>query len=252
MSMVSTLDLIRRVPLFSLLASEQAETVANAVVKRRYKRGENIVEQGKKSNSLYILLTGRARVLSTDNRGREVILATLQVGDYIGEMSLIDGEPHSATVRADAQTDALVLGRAEFSRCLPDPGSMAYSLLRGLVRRLRDADRKIESLALVGRHDEDVGPDDRLGLQLDVERRGQHLANARGDEVRIQRNDQPPNGSLMRADRRRRHEQLAIHELVARRHEWIGVDERLDLGAGPATMGCRHGHNLLGSGGRAQ
>ena len=147
--MVSTLDLIRRVPLFSLLASEQAETVANAVVKRRYKRGENIVEQGQKSNTLYILLTGRARVLSTDSRGREVILATLQTGDYIGEMSLIDGEPHSATVRADAQTDALVLGRAEFSRCLPDPGSMAYSLLRGLVQRLRDADRKIESLALV-------------------------------------------------------------------------------------------------------
>ncbi len=149
MSMVSTLDLIRRVPLFSLLAAEQAETVANAVVKRRYKRGEHIVEQGQKSNALYILLTGRARVLSTNSRGREVILATLQIGDYIGEMSLIDGQPHSATVRADAQTDALVLGRPEFNRCLPDEGSMAHSLLRGLVQRLREADRKIESLALV-------------------------------------------------------------------------------------------------------
>ena len=62
MSMVSTLDLIRRVPLFSLLASEQAETVANAVVKRRYKRGENIVEQGQKSNALYILLTGSIEI----------------------------------------------------------------------------------------------------------------------------------------------------------------------------------------------
>jgi CRP/FNR family cyclic AMP-dependent transcriptional regulator len=149
MSMVSTLELIRRVPLFSLLAADQAAAVANAVVKRRYKRGENIVDQGQKSDALFILLTGRARVLSTNSRGREVILATLQVGDYIGEMSLIDGQPHSATVRADAQTDALVLGRAEFSRCLPDSGSMAYSLLRGLVQRLREADRKIESLALV-------------------------------------------------------------------------------------------------------
>ena len=147
--MVSTLDLIRRVPLFSMLAAAQAETVANAVVKKRYKRGENIVEQGRKSDALFILLTGRARVLSTDSRGREVILATLQIGDYIGEMSLIDGQPHSATVRTDAQTDALVLGRAEFSRCLPEPESMAYSLLRGLVQRLRVADRKIETLALV-------------------------------------------------------------------------------------------------------
>ena len=64
-------------------------------------------------------------------------------------MSLIDGQPHSATVRADTQTDALVLGRAEFSRCLPNEGSMAHSLLRGLVQRLREADRKIESLDLV-------------------------------------------------------------------------------------------------------
>ena len=149
MSMLSTLELIRRVPLFSKLAESQAQGIADAVVKRRYRRGENIVEQGQRSDALFLLLTGRARVLSTNSRGREVILATLQVGDYIGEMSLIDGMPHSATVRADAQIDALVLGRGEFSRCLPEPESMAYSLLRGLVHRLREADRKIESLALV-------------------------------------------------------------------------------------------------------
>jgi CRP/FNR family cyclic AMP-dependent transcriptional regulator len=50
------------------------------------------------------------RVVTSDKRGREVILATLQPGDYIGEMSLIDNEPHSATVPAEVQTDMLVLG----------------------------------------------------------------------------------------------------------------------------------------------
>jgi CRP-like cAMP-binding protein len=49
-----------------------------------------------------------------------VILATLNPGDYIGEMSLIDNEPHSATCRAEVQTDMLTLGRAEFARCLPE------------------------------------------------------------------------------------------------------------------------------------
>ena len=71
-------------------------------------------------------------------------------GDHIGEMSLIDNEPHSATVRAEVQTDVLVLGRAEFARCLPENNSsMAYAVMRGLVQRLRQADRKIESLALM-------------------------------------------------------------------------------------------------------
>jgi len=148
-TMVTHLELIRRVPLFSMLTSTQAAFVAEAVVKRRFKRGEPIVEQGKKSNALTILLTGRARVISTDSRGREVILATLKTGDHVGEMSLIDDEPHSASVFAEVQTDVLILGHLAFARCLPDSGSMAYALLQELVQRLRQADRKIESLALM-------------------------------------------------------------------------------------------------------
>jgi CRP-like cAMP-binding protein len=149
MSMLSNLELIRRVPLFALLTASQGELVADSVVKRRYKRGEVVVEQGQKTNTLYIILTGRVRVITSDKRGREVILATLQPGDYIGEMSLIDNQAHSATVRAEIQTDMLTLGRAEFARCLPENSSMSYAIMRGLVQRLRQADRKIESLALM-------------------------------------------------------------------------------------------------------
>jgi len=149
MAILSNLELIRRVPLFSTLTQAQAESVSEAVVKRRYKRGEEIVEQGKKSNFLAIVLTGRARVITQDSRGRQVILATMNPGDDVGEMSLIDNQPHSATVRAEVQTDVLILGRAEFARCLPENTSMAYAVMKGLVQRLRQADRKIESLALM-------------------------------------------------------------------------------------------------------
>jgi CRP/FNR family transcriptional regulator, cyclic AMP receptor protein len=149
MSMLTNLDLIRRVPLFSLLSERHAETLAQAVVKRRFKRGEIIVEQGKKSNALFIMLAGRARVMTTDKRGREVILATLAAGDHIGEMSLVDQKPHSATVQADVQTDVLVLGRDEFASCMPDYTSLAHAVMLALVKRLRDADQKIESLALL-------------------------------------------------------------------------------------------------------
>ncbi|CAN7510700.1 CRP-like cAMP-binding protein [Acidovorax delafieldii] len=148
-TMLSNLDLLRRVPLFSLLTVAQAEVISGAVIKRRFKRGEALVEQGQKSNALYILLTGRARVMTSDSRGREVILATLAQGDYLGEMSIIDNEPHSATVRAEVQTDVLMLGRAEFARCLTENASMSLVVMRGLVKRLRHADRKIESLALL-------------------------------------------------------------------------------------------------------
>ena len=139
MSMLSNLDLVRRVPLFSTLSDEQAAQVAEAVVKRRFKRGQTIVEQGQRTDTLFILLNGRARVIMTRGN-REVILASLHPGDHIGEMSMIDNAPHSATVRADIQTDTLTLSRDAFMQCLPDGSSIAYAIMYGLVQRLRQAD----------------------------------------------------------------------------------------------------------------
>lgn len=149
MAILSDLELIRRVKLFASLTPTQAQAVAQSVEKRRFRRGEQVVVQGQKSDSLFIFLSGRARVVTADERGREVILATLGPGDYVGEMSLIDNQPHSATVSAEVATDTLVLGRAAFAQCLADNKAMAYALMKGLVQRLRRADRTIESLALM-------------------------------------------------------------------------------------------------------
>jgi CRP-like cAMP-binding protein len=149
MSIVSNIELLRRVPVFTALSQEQIAPLAEAISKRRFRRGELLVEQGQQSHTLFILLNGRAAVMTADGRGREVILATMRQGDYIGEMSLIDQQPHSATVKAEVQTDCLVLGRDTFMRCLSDGQTLSLALLKGLVQRLRQADRKIESLALM-------------------------------------------------------------------------------------------------------
>ncbi len=150
MSVVSNLDLIRRVSLFAMLTPEQARSLAGSVSKRRFKRGQSIVTQGEHSDALYIILSGRARVVITDKQGREVILSTLRTGDCVGEMSIIDDEPHSATVLTDLQTDVLELDREDFLRCLKENASIANAVMRGLVQRLRAATHKIGSLALMG------------------------------------------------------------------------------------------------------
>ena len=98
MSTLSNLELLRRVPLFAMLTSVQAESVSEALVKRRFKRGELIVEQGKQSNALFIVLTGRARVLTSDARGREVIVETYIGGDG-HRLLVINGELSAATRR---------------------------------------------------------------------------------------------------------------------------------------------------------
>lgn len=149
MSILSHAELIRRVPLFTMITSDQSILLSAAVKKRCYKRGEAMVEQGAQANALVMILAGRARVVMTDRQSREVILATLRPGDYSGEMSLIDSEPHSASVVAEIQTDALVLGRSEFEHCLNENTPMAHAVMRGLVLRLRQANDKISSLALL-------------------------------------------------------------------------------------------------------
>jgi CRP-like cAMP-binding protein len=149
MAVLSNLDLLRRVPVFSELSSAQMEQLADKVTKQRVKRGDVIVEKGKNSRALFIILSGRARVLLADQRGKEVILDVLGPGDYIGEISLLDNKSHSATVQTEVQCDLLVLGQEDFNQCLDNNHAMARSIIKGLVQRLRNADEKIGSLALM-------------------------------------------------------------------------------------------------------
>ena len=152
MSGLPDLDLLRRVPLFALLDDEKLRAVAEGTVRQRVPRGTIIVEQAHRSNKLFILIAGQARVYIADARRREVTLATLRPGDHLGEMSLIDDQPHSASVAAETACEVLALGRSQFAACLPRSNGLSFAILLGLVRRLRGADEHITSLALLDVH----------------------------------------------------------------------------------------------------
>ena len=143
------LQLLRRVPLFALLTDAQLQSLGAGVVRRSARRGELIVEQQQRSNALFVLLSGEARVFIVGERQREITLCKLRAGDHFGEMGLIDNQPHSACVRAETACAMLVLGGAQFASCLPRSNSLSYAILRALVQRLRGANRQITTLALV-------------------------------------------------------------------------------------------------------
>jgi CRP-like cAMP-binding protein len=150
MSALSNEDLLKRVPLFGQLTPDQVRSLASTLAKQRFKRNEHVVDFGQRSNALFIILAGRARVILNNDKGREVILATLSTGDYFGEMSLIDNEPHSATVLAEVQLDVLVLTRDGFLRCMLENPAMTLSVMRGLVQRIRHTNQQVASFALKG------------------------------------------------------------------------------------------------------
>ncbi len=150
MTKLSNLDLVRRVPLFMHLSDEQAHTLLGQVQKRRFARGSVVVRQGEISGELYVMLSGRAHVVVEGSGERRVIVATLRSGDCIGEMSVIDNEPHSATVVVDIAADVLVLSREAFSRCITQNSAIAHAVMESLVFRMRASTKKIGSLALMG------------------------------------------------------------------------------------------------------
>jgi CRP/FNR family cyclic AMP-dependent transcriptional regulator len=89
------------------------------------------------------------KVLIQDDEGHEVILSNLGPHDFFGEMGLLDDQPRSASVETLEPCEMLRLSKAGFVTCMKDNFDLAMRIIHNLVKRLRDADRKIESLALI-------------------------------------------------------------------------------------------------------
>lgn len=140
---------LKSVPLFSSFSDQQLGSLLNFVQHRSYPRNALVVREGEDTDALYIVLAGRVKVLIPDEQGREVILSILGPHEFFGEMGLLDDQPRSASVETLEPCEMLRVPKAGFMACLKDNFELAMLIIRNLVRRLRDADRKIGSLALI-------------------------------------------------------------------------------------------------------
>ena len=140
---------LKAVPLFTSFPEDQLRVLATMVMRRSAPRSTTIMAGGDPTDSLYIVLSGRLKVMMSDSEGKEVILSILGPGEFFGEMGLIDEEPRSASVVTMEPCELLAVSKRDFNKCLAENFEMAMAVMRGLVRRLREADRKIGSLALL-------------------------------------------------------------------------------------------------------
>jgi len=144
--------LLGSVPLFSSLSDNALLELSKTASRQHVDRGENIVSVGETNESLYVILTGSAKVTKNDEDGKEIILSILHPRDFFGEMAMLDGDPCSANVTTLEATELAQLSKSDFFHCMENHFEVARSLLNTLVQRLREADRKIESLALLNVH----------------------------------------------------------------------------------------------------
>ncbi len=140
---------LRTFQMFYGVPEKSLESLARVSMMRRVPRGSTVVRAGDRTDFVYLILSGSLKVLVSDEEGREVILSMLGPGELFGEMGVLDDNPRSASVAAVVPSDLIVIAKSDFKRCLQENFEVSLYIMRNLVQRLRTADRKIESLALM-------------------------------------------------------------------------------------------------------
>src|SRR5258708_24488432 len=114
--------------------------LATVVTRKSATRSTTVMAGGDATDSLYIVLSGRLKVMMSDSDGKEVILSILGPGEFFGEMGLIDDEPRSASVVTIEPCELLYISKRDFKKCLLENSEMSMAVMRGLGRRLRCPD----------------------------------------------------------------------------------------------------------------
>lgn len=132
------LDHLAEIPMFSALTKRDLQRVAKATNELSVDAGTVLIDQGDMGREAFVVVEGTATV---KRNGRKV--GELGPGDAIGELSLLDHGPRTATVTADTAMTVLVLSAREFSGVIEEVPGLAQKLLGQLASRVRELDRQV-------------------------------------------------------------------------------------------------------------
>jgi len=167
-----TVDILRSARIFAELPDDVLGHLAEACVRRTYRRNQYLWFQGDEGARLVVVASGLVKVVLSSEQGDEVLLATLGPGETLGELALLDGAPRSAAVVAVEPTTVLMLSRETVLALLGQQPTVLDAVLRSLtdsgVRSLTSTPPTLEELFL--RHyQDDVQGDVRDNVRVNGE-----------------------------------------------------------------------------------
>src|SRR5213596_413028 len=145
------LSILRGEALFGCLSDEQLDQLVQQARLNTFGRGEPVIEEGSPGDSMFVLLRGAAKV-SISKNGSSIQVATLNAGDCFGEMSLLTGEPRSATVRADGDCYVMEIGKPIMAEVLRDAPSCLEKLSELLAQRKLETEGVLKEAGRTGEH----------------------------------------------------------------------------------------------------
>lgn len=132
--------LLAQVSYFAALDETELRNLAESCRLHTFARGEVLFNEGDDAANLYVLQSGQVKVVLIDAAGEETILHVAGAGESLGELSLVDGEPRSATAVALTPVEALALHREEFLALLERRRAVERAVMKRLAQLVRAAD----------------------------------------------------------------------------------------------------------------
>ena len=135
--------------MFAGLRDGDVERIAPLLHRRRHRKNGLILLQGDRAAGLYLIATGRVKLVVTGEDGKDLVLSTRATGDFFGELSLFDDRALGMSITAMEDVEVLLLLKEDFHRKLQELPEIAIGLLRALCNRLHQADMRISAAALL-------------------------------------------------------------------------------------------------------
>jgi len=140
-------ELLASVELFGEMNEEEIDDLTALAQIKKLEKDNTIFHAGDPADAVFVVASGRVKVVITSSDGKEFILTVLGSGQVFGEMALLESAPRSASVVTLSAVEVLIISRTDFQRLLESNPRISLRLMAILSRRLRRANSKMESLA---------------------------------------------------------------------------------------------------------
>lgn len=144
MSILTEVELLRRIPLFSNIDTSRLKLLAFTSERLTFENGAILFREGDRGDSAYLILTGKVDI-SVGSPSGDVVVASLGANNIVGEMSLLCETPRTATVTAAEPLDTLRIKKDQFFGLLRDLPQMTLEIMRELAVRLNNVNKELSA-----------------------------------------------------------------------------------------------------------
>ncbi len=170
-----TPQIIREIPLFATLDPQEIDDLMHRMERHEYKANTAIFWMDEPGDKLYIIEKGHVRISYSTKEGKEHDLAMMGEGAFFGELSLLDGGPHTGTARTTTDTVLLTIDRSAFYNFLDKHQQFSRTLLAVMVDRLRTSTNKLQQ----GRFESNAVPPQPASFRRFVDRAARTVSSSR-------------------------------------------------------------------------